>query len=513
MAEYITSETVHFVGGMGTKAGLIGAGGGCTKAAWDASGNLSDFMNPTNGSYLVLVVSPNVTLTSIIGGTTAALYAVGAFVGVKIGTIVFANGFTGFTTARYEIIAVTDDQITLDAAYIGADNTDGDCVVGGAFNTLQNAIDSVDNAETVNRYIWTNKDETMGTSIIVNVSGTLAQDCHVFIRGYKTTLGDMDEGGLYYGGAWDAFCIKNNYTSLQINPNAEWVTFDLYNAARNGFVITSAHNNVHFCNFKIDNIATDYYGFFCSSSSYGWSWRNCSLIGYDTHARGIGGNFFRCFVDECYIAPLMTIGVYSQGAMIYVTNSIFETRVGGTGVYVYTYGEGATIDNCLFIGGQKAVQAREDGLYVIKNCTMYNGDSSVNGLVQINDPDATVAVYNNIIIMADTAGLAVKTYTSIGSLMYCDYNCVYSLTGALIHPFWDAGKGIDIPHVGNHNLFVDPLFVDPDNGDFRVKNPKVIFGGKPNVNQETTQMGCSFLNRIFAPTILSNNILPNTRPY
>jgi hypothetical protein len=72
-----------------------------------------------------------------------------------------------------------------------------------------------------------------------------------------------------------------------------------------------------------------------------------------------------------------------------------------------------------------------------------------------------------------------------------DYNCIrdwddtptlYLHDADSTNPDW-VNKGI-----GSNSIEVDPMFVDPDNFDFRPRNPSVITGGKP-INGVATYMG------------------------
>jgi hypothetical protein len=105
-----------------------------------------------------------------------------------------------------------------------------------------------------------------------------------------------------------------------------------------------------------------------------------------------------------------------------------------------------------------------------------------------------VEFYNNIVLMdpdwAQQSYLGF-IYLVSGGTVNEDYNCIrdYDDTSVLYlhdadstNPNW-VNKGI-----GSNSIEAMPLFVDPDNFDFRPRNPKVITGGRP-VQGNATYMG------------------------
>jgi len=163
-------------------------GGGATKTAWDG-GSPSDFIN-TNGGPITSETGDGTTYdhTGNAKGERC-LNETGIGTGVTVGTLVsiYDTG-ANVDDGIYEITNVVDADNVL-VANINA--TDDDTVsyrVGGAFNTIQFALDDpVNNGASYNRYIYFNEAETITASIDVDQFDG-STNTRIFIIGYNSTL-------------------------------------------------------------------------------------------------------------------------------------------------------------------------------------------------------------------------------------------------------------------------------------------------------------------------------------
>ena len=94
---------------------------------------------------------------------------------------------------------------------------------------------------------------------------------------------------------------------------------------------------------------------------------------------------------------------------------------------------------------------------------------------------------NNIFLLS--SGAEAFHYVSTGGSVDEDYNCWYTSGGA-ISPWVADDVGVNCPPVaGEHVLQADPDFVDAANGDFRVRNPIVLRGGRPGPDGKASVIG------------------------
>jgi len=177
-----TNESVFFVGGRGTKAGDPNAGG-CTKDVWGdlKSPNLSlSDVTGTNGEPVSDPSAWNGSATACTVTQSSAgkllITKTGAFTNVIAGLIANVNFSSVYGDGRFRVNSaqLTDDTIEIEYPY-SVDNT-CDVKVGGAFDTLQNALDNTTaNQSTYHDVnILTNKTKTFsGASdrIDVDVGG------------------------------------------------------------------------------------------------------------------------------------------------------------------------------------------------------------------------------------------------------------------------------------------------------------------------------------------------------
>ncbi len=499
MAAIIDVNTYHFVGGPdgGSKTGAATSGGGCTFDDWfDITRINQDFSKIMDANGLPFAVS--VATVSNSGGVVRLTQtAADDFTGIIVGTIVniiFAGG-PDYPNDRYLITAVDvgGTYIEIDLAHNGNNPAGNVCSTGGAFDTLINGIDSVGEGDNASRWIWDNKDEAPGAVTTLNISGAFNSDYHIFIKGFKIAPGDMDIGGTYYGGALDAYAIRNSYTGLQRNANAAWVEYDLENGAYHGFSVDATKLNLHFENFNFIGIKTSQSGIEISDTdTRNIAVRNCQFHGFDDGAmsRAITSNCSTLVIDDCY--------AFNHGrcfdiefGIFQISNCVIEPGVAEGTSFELSVGNlyGGLVYNCLMVGGGRGVLNKSAGLVNVINNTFVNQTSAGVGLLNQN---SSVNVLNNIFFLAAQADFGVVIEDSgaggWGIPLDIDYNCFFSAAGALTNPTWVAKTSVACITEGPNNIYIDPQFIDIANGVFTLQE------GSPCINTGKEDAGQGYSN-------------------
>lgn len=178
-------DTIVAVGGLGTQANKAQLnGGGATKTVWNA-GSPSDFIN-TNGGPKRTASCAFTTASKNLNGTDIGN-------GITVGTLCYVSTGDGshITAGVYEITTVTDNDNIVCAQIDddGSNDTGVTVNVGGALDSLQNALDNpVNNGANYNRYIYDNiATETISATIDADTySGTAST--RIYVIGYNSTL-------------------------------------------------------------------------------------------------------------------------------------------------------------------------------------------------------------------------------------------------------------------------------------------------------------------------------------
>ncbi len=502
---FITEPTLHFVGGSGTKAGDANAGGGCTVATF--SGDATDYFG-TNGAALY----NNAACSLSDSGSSVMITSEGNFgTDIVVGTLVNVDFAAAgeFTDGVYEITAVTDaNSVTIDLTWAASGDT-AEVWVGGAFTDVYTATNNEDSTDVVDddgafhhRYIMTNKDETISTSIEPE-GGNRGSSKFVHIIGYNTkihvetvasglyqVLSDMDVGSYsgpyadnfstsYYGGSIEAIRKVENGAYYK-RPNADWIQWDADDNAID--VITVAGDNTQFRNiyaFNTDKSANADC-VYASAAREGSMFINCWFDVADD--RIAGANLDEAVFLDCYFGADV-----DDTDLASLTSTLFSGCVfNGNSLTVAADNlDDCSVLNCLFYAGGSAV-GLSTGTSRFLNSIFYG--QTTQGILA-DASTQSCAVYNNIfspVAVADYACYAGDDGTLIGS-----NNIAYSVTAgaALTTPYYNNGESaaFSLPNT----IEEDPQFIDAANFDFRSKNGlfKGLAGFDPD--QATTNIGSS----------------------
>jgi hypothetical protein len=315
-------------------------------------------------------------------------------------------------------------------------------------------------------YVWIKNDGTYAGTFTVNCSGSYTANTHIFFIGYNDInncdltnhISDMDYGRSFWGGP--------------LNPNAEncWVNINGQGAAANVVYQYSKHNihwrNIYFHNSNKQTYNCAFYLKSCSSVTFTKCKFTDGYINLWVDTNSTNSMIKYCYFSD-YVASNLDIG---GGSYLNIfSHCVFN---GGAAKMYRSLG-----CHSIFIGGTYAVGAFYYQNIVFNNtmynqssfCLLYGHDSYAGGLIE----------YNNIFIPA-AKNLPAIYKNGNGSLTYSGYSCAYCVNDNSV---------LDNPYSGENGLNVNPQFVNPANGDFRVTNPALLIGGMPDITDIPSQIG------------------------
>ncbi|KKM84347.1 hypothetical protein LCGC14_1300160, partial [marine sediment metagenome] len=264
--------------------GDLNAGGGSTIAGF--TGTLTDYMSATGG---VLHNESGLDLSDS-GGVLRIAAAPFWDTTLQVGTLVKCVFSATFTDGIYEIIAATTETIDIDLSSGGVGAETVEVWIGGAFPNIATCVGTAGASAAVDstfsedpedpdgtyrkRYICVNVDQEVDavTDFIAETSETALREdggSRKIIGFYDSLsvvnlgagggtygyriVSDMDQGGIYYGGAWEAFKRDESFTSIR--PNGKWVE---WNAKGNDINILELNtSNFEMRNIKMHNTIAD----------------------------------------------------------------------------------------------------------------------------------------------------------------------------------------------------------------------------------------------------------------
>ena len=456
---FVEKPSVFFVGGRGTKAGDVNAGG-CTKEYWgdlkDPNKTLADVMG-TNGEPISDAAAWDGSQTGCTvsdrGDGKARITRAACFGSCEIGhvaNVMFADPFEAFSS-HYEVIAVDANYVDLDCT----EPVSGTCdiKVGGAYDLIQTASDN--------------------TTAVLGLTG---EDVNILSNKPRTYTGagdqiDIDTGGGHSGEGTYKRIIAVDSDGVELTKGTRLV-IDVNNQACYGIRVAGLIDNIEIKRIKIINVPDPKAGI--SYAPGGWS------FGYILND---------CETEDCYIGIevygytcglLVIAGKYEaeyrgvwaivsgiKGLMILDT----QIKVMGSNYCIYSLVTGGTyVDGCVLQSSGNGAGigyggwGLRGGMFV-SNTIFYN---LTMGISPIHN-DAVITEHSNIYLLT-SAATSKFLHRTAGTVAYSDYSCGWCLDGAPAAADRWGGKGL-----GEHSIEQDPLFVDAANGDFRLQS-SLMFG-------------------------------------
>jgi hypothetical protein len=478
-----TEAAVCFVGGVGTKAGNANAGG-CTRAWFEGAGGpgsftLTDIMG-TNGAPLC--TSTNASVVAATNVITEA--SADDFDAAEVGMVAYVSSSAEGKTGRYKITAVGATTITVSDMAYGSDRSDLTVNIGGAFDTLANALTAFDNALTYNMWIYDNKAETLSATIAFTSAngGAVANNSHLTIEGFNTSIGDMNYGGTYYQGPLDV--LKNGSVDT-----SKCLNLDFNNTAVKGMTITNS-DNIILKNLYLHNTSHAASNYLISSATtpYHIDIINCK---FDDGYSSLAGQTWGLYLYKCYIGNDWGYG-----------NSIVNSMPAGTvdscvfdndGMSYAPICDYATIVNCLFYKGACGFRART-GQQFIGN--LFYGQTTA--CLRLYDAaKAKCAGRDNIFMPAAATDFALYSSGAHGgaSIESIFNSCIWCVADSALNDHCSLNSNTyDLTDVVEAN----PAFVDAANFDFTPTNPDVIYAGNEDFQGNARRLG--FIDRTSRPT-------------
>jgi hypothetical protein len=434
------AATIHWVGASGTKAGNSKSGGGVKKSVWDADPTLSSYMDGNGGPKYA---DAGATYDNDTGVITATGNIFPAQTDALKDWIVYVEG-TSFDNDRYLITAGTQNTITIASGKGQGDDRTVDIYVAGAFDSLQNAIDSTDASDSGSLVtIYTNKNETPGEAIGISTGGSLTNNTYKRIVGFGTLLDDrqqptLDATSVSYGVQFEG--VENVFIE----------NIHVKKAAVNNWDDTAGTNyNIVLKNCRASEATQN--GFYMYASTYG-----CILIDCKADDNGYSGIFIHDrqvgLVINCLSESNGFRGFFLRNALAAFCAAAGNTCQGTRAAFdIASSGYGGLVYGCVAYnnGDSTSTPAFSFGGY---------GNAALNCIAMANQGDAFERTDNAVLYISNCAS----------------YNNNLNFPGV---------------YVGENNLEADPQFTDANNGNFRPRNPQVLRGGLADINGNATQMG------------------------
>lgn len=454
-------ESVFFVGGRGTKAGDANAGGGCTKTYWGdlKSPNkvLSDVMD-TNGEPVSAAAAWNGSQTACTvvdnGSGLCRITLASAFADVEVGHIANIDFADATPDGRYEVIAEGYDWFDINLSY---SSTTCDAKVGGAFPTQQEALDDTDAGNyTVN--ILTNKARNdVGLTVDVDTGGGEASA----YNSWKRVIGVDADGVELAAGSYVTIEAMYDIDCYNIG-DVDNIEF------RHIFTYYDSGSPTE-AGWKDTGVAFHYGLSFIDCKSEGFQF-GIELYEKKRHVQILGGYF----VAEARVVVLSSVSdAVIRGAILENSSGFALVQIWGLVCMV--------ADGCVFIkaGSGAAIGQGGYGLVKVTNSVFYNVDDGI----YLNYENSELIEYNNIYYLYDQAN-SLMINRQAGAILYSNYSCAWTAGGTPTHA--DRWGGMGKPE---HAIEENPLFVDAGGGDFRPRNPNVLRGGLPDIDDNPSQMG------------------------
>jgi hypothetical protein len=491
-----TEKSVFFVGGRGDGSAADAQAGGCTKDWWDANvaavgaaAALAKIVG-TNGAPIVATTSTSIT--NMDDGVTPSQIYPPSMTGIEVGMVVFLEDldtesplYPRIATGRYEILSVESTYFTVpnlgSSEILGAAGFR--CNIGGAVTSIADLIvggglDEVD-ATSYDVDIYTNKDETLASGVEFSAGGSVANNSTLRVIGYNTTPGDMNYGGAYYQSAVDA--LQNGVTA------GKSISWDFDNQAIDGLTISAS--KIVFENIYLHNVsqaANCLLAF--SGNPVGIGFIGCKFD--DAYAVCIAASTARCvWLSDCYVGDNMAYsypltGTWDSSMAI---DCVFKLAANSSGIRMYS----TTFNRCLFVGGTFGIwYSTTHG--PVNNCVFYG---QTTGCVRLtSSTNAMLFGENNIFMPAAAGDFVAYSSAAAGSVdtSMLKKSVVWTVAGVAMTNHLSlnsvTSQLTDVVNIDAAGNYLDPLFVDAPNGDFR------LLPGSPCLNAGKRTLGDGYMS-------------------
>jgi hypothetical protein len=383
------------------------------------------------------------------------------FTNCAAGLVAYCTWTNFYTSGRYEIYAKIDNSnIVLDEPWfdpIPLPEPTADVKAGGSFpgivlaNGLTSALYGYD------CYVYTNVFlEQAGNVIIPSAShcGSVANNSHKYVKGFHTTIGDMDEGGAYYQGPLD--CLENGVDTA----TPKCITIDAeggaYSAVRFNSYDCAIWENFYFYNTDkaADHDCCEFTGTVVALGLI-----NCK---FDTGYRGIDGTSYGLTLERCYVGSDFAYSYVNYGS--WTGGQVIKSVFNGDGRSGCHYVKYAVWEGCLFF--KSSYGARCDHPNTFHNCTWYG--QTIACIYLGGASYGVVKGHSNIFIPNAASDYVVYAAGATGAVSALELinSCVWTVAGVAVTNHISING---ITRQLSSVVEADPQFVDPDSSDFRLQ--------------------------------------------
>jgi len=340
------------------------------------------------------------------------------------------NGTTQF--AIVSAWTITPDDTSVYEITVGADDNSGaneGTGSTGAFRTWQKALDTVAAGDTVN----IKAGRAYAEAADLKTAGTLA--ANVQLRGYKTTPHDWlshllaNPTLLPNDPVWDQYRAKLSGLSLTTSIVATQIYYVLESLWIDGVAAAPAFTLVK------DKITA----LNCRGSN--------SLLGFGCASATSGGRGFYCVADNNSV-----IGFASSWDL----QACQSLNNGADGVSTYTRG---SVQNCIIAGNTgKCIDATAGLSRPVAGNTLVGNTGAAGEIgLNVNESTGAVTILNNLFVGLSQGIVGVAAVDQACHVVACN-------------GFFDVDTPrVDFPEGFGDIEGADPGFVDPDNGDYRLR--------------------------------------------
>ena len=387
----------------------------------------------------------------------------GDFSGVEVGMVLYAEATDEAEfeePGRYEVTAVGAGTITIQDD-LDFENVLLDVYVGGAFDTMENALDNItaDDADGKHDcYLFTKKNDTLENYTVLS-GGSREYNSKLFITGFNTGLLDMFPGGDYYQSEIDAW-----YLGVDADCH---ITIDLNDA---NYLSFGSHNII-VQNLRITNNSSDFI-IFIASNMNGFVFYNCIIDEGNQLIKGNYNNETICFVNCYFFGSTNSICATGDYVNLCFQGCVVDHYDTNNNMFVATKYGTCVVADCLLIGGS-AIFVSASNFIEWNNTIIGHTSNTIKTHYMASNISLQVG-WGDIIVLPQ-AGYVMHVTQNGGTLLWKGFSALWGTDDAE----YEGGYQQNDFAGGNESIRdFNCLDIDPElDSNHRPRNPQILRGG------------------------------------